>query len=140
MPPLRERREDIPLLATYFVAEYSRKCKRRVTGISAEARRLLCAYDWPGNVRQLENAIERAVVLGVTELIVPEDLPESILESDPVSDQPPAGYNETIREAKRQLIAKTLEQTGGNYTEAAKRLRMHANNLHRLVRELKLRE
>ncbi|HEV8168837.1 MAG TPA: sigma 54-interacting transcriptional regulator, partial [Pyrinomonadaceae bacterium] len=140
MPPLRERREDIPLLATYFVAEYSRKCKRRVTGISADARRLLSAYDWPGNVRQLENAIERAVVLGVTELIVPEDLPESILESDPVSDQPPAGYNETIREAKRQLIAKTLEQTGGNYTEAAKRLRMHANNLHRLVRELKLRE
>jgi len=140
MPPLRERREDIPLLATYFVAEYSRKCKRRVTGISAEARRLLCAYDWPGNVRQLENAIERAVVLGVTELIVPEDLPESILESDPVSDQPPAGYNETIREAKRQLIAKTLKQADGNYTEAAKRLRMHPNNLHRLVRELKLRE
>jgi Nif-specific regulatory protein len=140
LPPLRERRQDIPLLASYFVAEYSRKCKRRVTGISAEARRLLSAYDWPGNVRQLENAIERAVVLGVTELIVPEDLPETVFESEAIMDQPPAGYHETIREAKRQLIAKTLQQTGGNYTEAAKLLGIHPNNLHRLVRDLKLRE
>ena len=140
MPPLRERRQDIPLLATYFVAEYSKKCKRRVTGISAEARRLLCAYDWPGNVRQLENAIERAVVLGVTELIVPEDLPETIFESDALPDQPPAGYHETIREAKRQLVSQTLQQTGGNYTEAAKLLGIHPNNLHRIVRDLKLRE
>jgi len=140
MPSLRERREDIPLLATYFVAEYSRKCKRRVTGISPEARRLLCAYDWPGNVRQLENAIERAVVLGVTELIVPEDLPETIFESDAPTHQPPVGYQETVREFRRQLIAKTLKQTGGNFTEAAKLLKIHANNLHRLVRDLKLRE
>lgn len=140
MPSLRERREDIPLLATYFVAEYSRKCKRRVTGISPEARRLLCAYDWPGNVRQLENAIERAVVLGVTELIVPEDLPEAIFESDAPTHQPPVGYHETVREFRRQLIAKTLQQTGGNFTEAAKLLKIHANNLHRLVRDLKLRE
>jgi Nif-specific regulatory protein len=139
MPPLRERREDIPLLATYFVAEYSRKCKRRVTGISPEARRLLCAYDWPGNVRQLENAIERAVVLGVTELIVPEDLPETIFESEAPTDQPP-GYHETIRKFRRELIAKTLQQTAGNYTEAAKLLGIHPNNLHRLVRDLKLRE
>jgi Nif-specific regulatory protein len=139
LPPLRERRQDIPLLATYFVAEYSRKCKRRVTGISAEARRLLCAYDWPGNVRQLENAIERAVVLGVTELIVPEDLPEPILESENATE-PPSGYHETIRAAKRQLITKTLQQTSGNYTEAAKLLGIHPNNLHRLVRDLKLRE
>jgi Nif-specific regulatory protein len=139
LPPLRERRQDIPLLATYFVAEYSRKCKRRVTGISAEARRLLCAYDWPGNVRQLENAIERAVVLGVTELIVPEDLPETILESENATE-PPSGYHETIRAAKRQLITKTLQQTSGNYTEAAKLLGIHPNNLHRLVRDLKLRE
>jgi Nif-specific regulatory protein len=140
MPPLRERRQDIPLLATYFVAEYSRKCKRRVTGIAPEARRLLCAYDWPGNVRQLENAIERAVVLGVTELIVPEDLPETIFESDAVTDDSAAGYHETIREAKRQFVAHTLQQTSGNYTEAAKLLGIHPNNLHRLVKNLKLRE
>jgi Nif-specific regulatory protein len=139
MPPLRERRQDIPLLATYFVAEYSRKCKRRVTGISAETRRLLCAYDWPGNVRQLENAIERAVVLGETELIVPEDLPETIFESEAGTDHAAVGYHERIREAKRELVANTLQETGGNYTEAAKLLRIHPNNLHRLVRNLKLR-
>lgn len=140
MPPLRERREDIPLLAAFFVAEYSRKCKRRVTGISPEARRLLCAYDWPGNVRQLENAIERAVVLGATELIVPEDLPETLTEAEGDMDQSPAGYHETIREAKRQLITRTLHQTGGNFTEAAKLLGIHPNNLHRLVRNLNIRE
>ena len=139
MPPLRERREDIPLLAAFFVAEYSRKCKRRVTGISPEARRLLSAYDWPGNVRQLENAIERAVVLGATELIVPEDLPETVIETGRDMDQPPAGYHETIREAKRQLITRTLHQTAGNFTEAAKLLGIHPNNLHRLVRNLKIR-
>ena len=138
MPPLRERREDIPLLASFFVAEYSKKCKRRVTGISAEARRLMCAYDWPGNVRQLENAIERAVVLGATELIVPEDLPETIFESE-ATEQPVTGYHETIRDVKRQLITKTLQQTGGNFTEAAKLLGIHPNNLHRLMRNLKLR-
>ncbi len=139
MPPLRERREDIPLLAAYFVTEYSRKCKRRVTGISAETRRLLCDYDWPGNVRQLENAIERAVVLGATELIVPEDLPESVIESEDDVDQHLMGYHEAIREAKRQLIAKVLHETAGNFTEAAKLLGIHPNNLHRLVRNLKIR-
>ena len=139
MPPLRERREDIPLLAAFFVADYSKKCKRRVTGISAEARRLMCAYDWPGNVRQLENAIERAVVLGATELIEPEDLPETIFKSE-VTDQPSKGYHETVRDAKRQLITRTLQQTGGNFTAAAKLLGIHPNNLHRIVRHLKLRE
>ena len=146
LPPLRERRDDIPLLAAYFVAEYSKKCKRRVTGISAEARRLMCAYDWPGNVRQLENAIERAVVLGTTPLITPEDLPEVLFETAVPktetavpANETPVGYYETIREAKRQLILKTLSQTGGNYTEAAKLLGIHPNNLHRLLRNLNLR-
>lgn len=140
MPPLRERSEDIPLLAAFFVAEYSKECKRRVTGISPETRRLLCGYDWPGNVRQLENAIERAIVIGATELIVPEDLPEAILESEANADESPRGYYETIRDAKRQLITKTLQQTAGNFTEAAKLLGVHPNNLHRLIRNLKLRD
>src|ERR1041384_4326129 len=138
MPPLRERRQDIPLLASYFVAEYSRKCKRRVMGISPEARRLLCAYDWPGNVRQLQNTIERAVVLGSAELILPEDLPETLLESDATIEDSPVGYYEAIKRAKKQLITKTLQQTEGNFTEAAKLLGIHPNNLHRLIRELNL--
>lgn len=139
MPPLRERREDIPLLATHFVSVYSKKCKRRVAGISAEALRIMCAYDWPGNVRQLENAIERAVVMGSTELIEPEDLPETIFVSA-VTNQPQKGYHETVREMKRELIKKTLKQTGGNVTEAAKLLRLHPNNLHRLINNLGLRD
>lgn len=140
MPPLRDRPEDIPLLATYFVSEYSKRCKRRVTGISAEARRLLCAFDWPGNVRQLENAIEHAVVLGSTNMIVPEDLPETLLENQTPADDVPAKYHEAIREAKRRIISKTLEQTEGSFTEAAKVLGIHPNNLHRLLRNLNLRE
>jgi transcriptional regulator with GAF, ATPase, and Fis domain len=139
MPPLRERREDIPLLATHFVSVYSKKCKRRVTAISAEALCIMRAYDWPGNVRQLENAIERAVVMGSTELIEPEDLPETIFESA-ATNQPQKGFHETIRDAKRELIRKTLQQTGGNVTEAAKLLRIHPNNLHRLINNLGLRE
>ncbi len=140
MPPLRERREDIPLLAAYFVADSSKRCKRRVTGISAEARRLMCAYDWPGNVRQLENAIERAVVMGSTELIEPEDLPKTIFESKVTDHQPQKNYHEATRDFKRELITKTLKQTEGNVTEAAKLLGMHANNLHRIISNLKLRD
>ncbi len=79
MPALRERREDIPLLAAFFAAQHGEKVKRRVAGISPEAQACLLRYDWPGNVRELENAIERAVVLGSTEVILAEDLPDSIL-------------------------------------------------------------
>lgn len=137
MPPLRERREDIPLLAAYFVAK---KSKRRITGISAEARRLMCAYDWPGNVRQLENAIERAVVMGSTELIEPGDLPKTILENKVTDRRSQKSFREATTEAQRELITKTLQQTGNNYTEAAKLLGIHPNNLHRIIRRLKLRE
>jgi len=140
MPPLRERREDIPLLAAYFLADSSKKCKRRVTGISEEALRLMCAYDWPGNVRQLENAIERAVVMGTTELIEPGDLPKTIFESKVTDRQSQKSFREATTEAQRELITNTLQQTGGNYTEAAKLLSIHPNNLHRIVRRLKLRE
>jgi transcriptional regulator with GAF, ATPase, and Fis domain len=138
MPPLRERREDIPLLSSYFVADYSKKCKRKVAGISADARRLLQSYNWPGNVRELENAIERAVVLGSTTLIEPDDLPEVLFESGQATAQP-TKYYEAINEAKKQMIMKTLKETGGNYTEAARVLGVHPNNLHRLIRNLNLR-
>lgn len=141
MPPLRERRDDIPLLASYFAAKYSRKCNRRVVGISAEARATLAQYDWPGNVRELENAIERAVVMGSGDLLLPEDLPESILETEPASGSAVtvARYHEAVKETKKQLISKAVEQAGGNYTEAAKLLGVHPNYLHRLIRNLNLR-
>ncbi|MGB7926484.1 MAG: sigma 54-interacting transcriptional regulator [Pyrinomonadaceae bacterium] len=139
MPPLRERREDIPMLANYFLAKYSKMCKRRVGGISAEARARLINYDWPGNVRELENAIERAVVLGTTDLILPEDLPEAALEAETPTNVPVTKYHEAIAEAKKQLILKAVEQSGGNYTEAAKLLGVHPNYLHRLIRNMNLK-
>jgi transcriptional regulator with GAF, ATPase, and Fis domain len=138
MPPVRERREDIPLLASYFAAKYSNACKRIVNGISPAARALMQNYDWPGNVRELENAIESAVVLGSSDLIEADDLPERILESA-TSKMPMARYYEAIKQAKRELILNALEQAHGNYTEAANALGVHPNNLHRLIRTLDLK-
>jgi transcriptional regulator with GAF, ATPase, and Fis domain len=138
MPALRERREDIPLLAGYFIARHSERAKRRVIGLSVEARTCLLAYDWPGNVRELENAIERAVVLGSTDLILPEDLPEAVLETLPPG-LPSRNYYEAVKEAKKQLILKALEESGGGYTEAAKLLGMGVNYLHRLIKNLDLK-
>ena len=83
LPPLREHRDDIPLLALHFAAKYAEKSRRPFKGISGEARKLLMNYTWPGNVRELENAIEHAIVLGLTEEILPEDLLPPYSRSDP---------------------------------------------------------
>jgi len=139
MPPLRERRDDIPLLANYFAAKYAKECKRAITGISPEARALLQSYEWPGNVRELENAIERAVVLGSHETIGPEDLPRRVLDAAENSAAIGVKYYEAVKDAKRQLIISALEQAKGNYTEAAKALGIHPNNLHRIIRTLDLK-
>ena len=139
MPALRERREDIPLLAAFFAAQHGEKVKRRVAGISPEARGCLIRYDWPGNVRELENAIERAVVLGSTELILAEDLPDAILEETAAAGEPVNALAEGIRQAKKELIERAIEQANGNYTEAAKLLGVHANHLFRLIRTLNLK-
>jgi Nif-specific regulatory protein len=140
MPPLRQRQEDIPLLASYFASKYSEKCNRKVLGISAEAQRRLVSYDWPGNVRELENAIERAVVLGTTERVLLEDLPEAVLETEISATTPATKYHEAVAQTKKQIILTAMDQTKGSYTEAAKLLGVHPNYLHRLIRNLNLRE
>jgi Nif-specific regulatory protein len=139
-PPLRDRPEDIPLLANYFAAKYGEKCNRRITGIAAEAQARLLAYDWPGNVRELENAIERAVVLGNTDRILLEDLPESVSEFEPAATSPGTKYHEAVAQTKKQIILSAMEQAKGSYTEAAKLLGVHPNYLHRLIRNLNLKE
>jgi transcriptional regulator with GAF, ATPase, and Fis domain len=140
MPPLRDRREDIALLTIYFLKKFSQKCKRRVTGISSQARDQFFTYDWPGNVRELENAIERAVVMGSTDEVLLEDLPESILEGRQSAPEISiTNYHEAVNNAKEQIISRAIEQSGGSYTEAAKLLGIHPNNLHRLTRNMKLR-
>jgi len=138
MPPLRDRKDDIPLLASYFAARSAERTKRQVRGISPEARACLTNYDWPGNVRELENAIERAVVLGSSEFILPEDLPEAMLEIDCPEGGSIAQYHEAVAAAKKQVILRAMEQTG-SYTEAAKQLGVHPNYLHRLIRNLNLK-
>jgi len=134
MPPLRERTEDIGLLAAYFLAKSATRCRRRVLGFSAEARVALQQYDWPGNVRELENAIERAVVLGSEPEVQVGDLPETIWEGAPVSASPsPMTYHAALRQAKQKIVMQALDLAGGNYTEAARRLGVHVTYLHRLM-------
>jgi transcriptional regulator with GAF, ATPase, and Fis domain len=139
MPVLRDRREDIPLLAEHFIAKASRKCKARIKPLSTEARACLINYHWPGNVRELENAIERALVLGSTESILPEDLPEAVLEGGLPHTTSTAKYVSTIKDTKKQLILQALQQANGAYIEAAKALGMHPNSLLRLIRNLDLK-
>jgi transcriptional regulator with GAF, ATPase, and Fis domain len=139
MPPLREHKEDIPQLANYFAAKYAEKCNRRIQGISPDAQPVLLEYDWPGNIRELENAIERAVALGSSELILLEDLPETLLETPSPFANRGSTYHEAVRQLKRQLILSAMEQSAGSFTEAAKLLGVHPNYLHRLIRNLDLR-
>jgi transcriptional regulator with GAF, ATPase, and Fis domain len=138
MPPLRDHKVDIPLLAGYFAAKYAEKCNRRILGISQDARTILSQYDWPGNIRELENAIERAVVLGSSGMILPEDLPETLHET-PAQSMRSSTYHEAVRQLKRQLILTAMDQSDGKFTEAARLLGVHANYLHRLIRNLDLR-
>jgi transcriptional regulator with GAF, ATPase, and Fis domain len=138
VPPLREHREDISLLALYFAAKYAQKARRPFKGISQEARTLLMGYSWPGNVRELENAIEHAIVLGLTEEILPEDLPDGILEEQSTGLQG-ARYHDTLNQSKKELILNTLREAKGSYPDAARILGIHPKYLHRLARNLNLK-
>jgi two-component system response regulator HydG len=139
VPPLRERADDIPTLAHYFLERAAARCRRRVRGISEEAERCLMAYRWPGNIRELENAIERAVVLGESEVLLPEDLPETILESAEVPALPGA-LQTSVTQSKRELILTAWRESGGDHNETAARLKIHPNSLRRLIRVLNLRD
>jgi len=139
VPPLREHREDIPLLALYFAAKFAAKNKRPFRGISRDARKLLMDYSWPGNVRELENAIEHAIVLGLTEEILPEDLPAAILEQQSTGIAG-ARYHTVVNETKKELILSALREAGGNYPRAARSLGIHQKYLHRLARNLAIKE
>ncbi len=142
LPPLRERREDVPLLASHFAARFGTRLGRRVAGFTPEARALLQRYAWPGNVRELSNAVERAIVLGEDDLIRPEDLPETILEAPPggTGKIPVTRFHETINETKKRLIVTAVRAAGGNVTKAAEQLGLNANYLHRLITNLGLRD
>jgi len=136
MPPLRERPEDIPLLARHFARVHSQRIPRRISGFDSEALHALSAYSWPGNVRQLNNAVERAIVLGRDEVIRAADLPPEVFEGG----QAAAGtYQATLAATKKKLLLDAFERAGGDYKTAARLLDLHPNSLHRLIRNLDLR-
>jgi DNA-binding NtrC family response regulator len=133
LPPLRQRRDDIPLLVEHFIAKYNREFNRRVKGFSAGATAALYQYGWPGNVRELENVIQRAVALAQTETVSLRELPLdiSILGGDVIEDIQKEGLS--LREARshfeRQYILNILEKVQWNQTEAARVLGLHRNTL-----------
>jgi len=137
-PALRDRREDIPLLAAHFIQRFSDQTKRRVTGLAPPAKACLLKYDWPGNIRELQNAIERAVVMGSTDFIQVQDLPDSVWESAPAGGSSSGALHEQLNEAKREILIRAIAEADNNYTEAARRLDIHPNHLFRLVKTLDL--
>jgi len=113
LPPLRERKEDIPLLANHFLSQFAQENQKDITGFSPEATQLLLNYEWPGNVRELENAIERAVILAKDNMITAAELaPEDLA--------PPGAPGKDLREVERDHILNVLARTGGNYSQAAR--------------------
>ena len=140
MPPLRERREDIPVLTRHFVQKYATRCNVKVKPVSREAMAALINYDWPGNVRELENAIERALVMGSSDMVLLEDLPEAVLEQTPAVEMHEGKYHASVKETKKKLILAAVEQTRGNYVAAAGILGVHPNYLHRLIKNLGMKD
>ena len=133
MPRLTERKEDIPLLISHFIAKFNAKGKKRVTSVSPPCMEMMLNYRWPGNVRELENAIERAFALGADGVIKTHDLPEEIRASEP-----PPHIGDTvldIRENEILLIRKALHATGGNKAEAAELLGINLTTLYRKVKK-----
>ena len=136
LPPLRERREDVPTLARHFLQRFSKEVKKNLSEISHEALNKLSAYDWPGNVRELANVMERAVVLGQGPEIAPHDLPARIVaaQSEPQSDG--ISYRDAMDAYRRQLVMRALAQTQGNRAAAARALGLHEKYFLRLLKSL----
>lgn len=142
VPPLRDRRDDIPVLMDHFVARNNARLGTRIRGVEPEARRLLMEYAWPGNVRELENSIERAMVLAESEMISAHELPERIREArDPIKMQLASGelsIKKTTRLIEEVLIRRALQKTRGNRTRAAQVLEISHRALLYKIKEFGL--
>jgi two-component system, NtrC family, response regulator AtoC len=138
LPPLKERREDIPALARHFLLRFAKEVKKTLYEISEEALGKLSAYDWPGNVRELANVIERAVVLGQGPEIAPHDLPArtAAAQSEPQSEG--ISYRDAMDAYRRQLVMRALAQTQGNRAAAARALGLHEKYFLRLLKSLEI--
>lgn len=142
VPPLRERREDIPLLAMAFLERFALANRKTIKGFTPQAMDTLLKYAWPGNVRELENAVERAVILCLGEYVSERELPLAVMagiKSDPEKEKrgTPSESNEsglTLDEMERAAILRTLQETGDNKSEAARRLGITRATLHNKLR------
>jgi DNA-binding NtrC family response regulator len=146
LPPLRERREDIPALAYHFLRRYSQENSKEVNVISDESMALLGKYDWPGNIRELENTIERAVALAQQQLLTPEDLPVEVREgrrsawSSDLSQEEQSFFagSPTLDEVDKRYVQYVLSRTQGNISHAAKILDIDRRSLYRMIERLKI--
>jgi len=139
LPPLRERREDIGLLAVYFLKKYAEENNKPISGFSPEALRLMEQYPWPGNVRELENVIERAILLETSELITPDSLPSDI--RNPINEaQPSCEELQSLEHFVRAQIIETLQKTGNNKAKAAEILGIDRTTRWRMIRRMKISE
>jgi two-component system response regulator AtoC len=133
VPPLRERKEDIPLLATHFLRKFSEENHKNISHISPEALEIITQYSWPGNVRELEHAVERSVILSIHPIILPEDLPRKLFEE---TKRPEAEIPEeplSLRELEKRYVMKVLEKTGGNKKKASEILGIDRATLYRIL-------
>jgi DNA-binding NtrC family response regulator len=142
LPPLRERREDIPDLVEHFVCKFAAETGRKKTGVTDEALSILVQYSWPGNIRELEHTVERAVLLGKNAKITPADLPLDVLtrSGSEASLAEALSKGCTLRDLEHEYIKRVLESTGGNKTEAAAILGVDRTTLYRKLDELKNRD
>jgi Nif-specific regulatory protein len=138
LPPLRERKDDLAMLAEYFVRKHAPRCGRRVRGIAPAALARLEKHHWPGNVRELENVVEQALALGASEDILSDDLPAGLGDALAQSSSS-LDYHAALEETKRELIVRAFERAGQSHAGAARLLGVHPNYLHRLMRNFNLR-
>ena len=138
LPPLRQRKEDIPVLAKYFLRRAAAETKKIVTGIAEDAEAMLITYQWPGNVRELANVIERAVVLGQGSEISVHDLPLSTVGPAEKNGCESLSYRQALEIAKRDVVVRALAQTDGNRAAAARLLGLHKTHLLNLIKLLRI--
>ena len=139
LPPLRERKEDVPVLIDHFIGKYSAELKKLPKRLTPEALDRLFSYDWPGNVRELENVIERAMVLSVANEIGQEDLPLQIASGPRRESYRGRGFHQAVKEFKRWIIHDALKQSQSNQTKAAELLGLQRTYLAKLVRLLEIK-
>jgi len=140
VPPLRERTEEIPQLAEFFLKKYCHEAKKPVMRISPQAIKMLTAYSWPGNVRELQNAIERAVVLKTGGTLSPEDFTLQPMDlSTEQADRTDGPFHEVVEHHKREVIRRALARAGGSQTKAAELLGLQRTYLARLIKQLDIK-